>query len=179
MTRAASSKGGGKDKERTGRSASWYEQAAESASGDEVSESEQSHRKAPPHGPTSINTYNVVPPKQLKIGFHPPVLAVRNDPPFCPVGRDRWRGGQARHRPCLPKPMQLTNEAQVRFHRRNGVVAAKMEDETRSDHRTIILLQIQEPPAVAGCLRIYRMSARGAIFGREPAKAAIYPLFNL
>jgi len=45
-----------------------------------------------------------------------------------------------------------------------------MEDETGSDHRIIILLQIQEPPAVAGCLRI-PISARRAIFGREPAKA--------
>jgi hypothetical protein len=52
------------------------------------------------------------------------------------------------------EPLQLTNEAQVRVHRRNGVVVAKMEDETRSDHRTIILLQIQEAPAVAGCLCI-------------------------
>src|SRR6476646_3907536 len=88
------------------------------------------------------------------IGFHPPVWAVRNDPPICAVGPDRWSGSRARHRPCLPKPLQLTNKAQVRVHRRNGVVAAKMEDETRSDHRPLILLQIQEPPAVAGCLRI-------------------------
>jgi hypothetical protein len=117
-------------------------------------ESEQSHRKARPPGPTSINSHNVVPPKQLMIGFHPPVWAVRNDSPFCPVGRDRRSGGRAHHRPCLPKPLQLTNEARVRVHRRNGVVAAKMADETRSDHRTIILLQIQEAPAVASCLCI-------------------------
>ena len=96
-----------------------------------------------------------VSPKQLMIGFHPAVWAVRNDPPFCPVGRDRWSGGRARHRTCFPKPLQLTNEAQVRVHRRNGVVAAKLENETRSDHRTIVLLQIQEARAIVGCLCIH------------------------
>jgi hypothetical protein len=47
------------------------------------------------------------------------------------------------------------NEAQVRVHRRNGVVAVKLENETRSDHRTIVLLQIQEARAVVGCLCIH------------------------
>src|SRR4029079_1623994 len=79
------------------------------------------------------------------IGFHPPVRPFRKDPPFCPVGRNQWSGGRARHRPCLPKPLQLTNEAFVSFYRRNGIVAAKMKDETRSDHKTIVLLQTQWP----------------------------------
>ena len=135
-------------------SSAWRLNPSRCADLDEVSESEQSQRKAGPRRPTCINCHNVVPPKQLVIGFHPPVWAVRNDPPICAVGPDRWSGSRARHRPCLPKPLQLTNKAQVRVHRRNGVVAAKMEDETRSNHRPIILLQIQEPPAVAGCLRI-------------------------
>lgn len=44
---------------------------------------------------------------------------------------------------------RCTNEAQV------SVVAAKLENETRSDHRTIVLLQIQETRAVVGCLCIH------------------------
>src|SRR3954447_13215358 len=65
------------------------------------------------------------------------------DRPICSVMRNQWRGGRARHRPCLPKPLQFTREAPVSLCRRNGIVAAKVKDESRFDHRTMVLVQTQ------------------------------------
>src|ERR1700722_19609384 len=75
----------------------------------------------------------------------------------------------------FPKPLQLTNEAQVRVHRRNGVVTAKLENETRSDHRTIVLLQIQEASGSCGLLVYpYRISlAVLSSAANPPLQAAI------
>src|SRR3954447_17228824 len=65
------------------------------------------------------------------------------DRPICSVMRNQWRGGRARHRPCLPKPLQFTREAPVSLCRRNGIVAAKVKDESRFDLSTMVLVQTQ------------------------------------
>lgn len=113
-----------------------------------------------------------VPPKQLMIGFHPPVWAVRNDPPFCPVGRDRWSEGRARHRPCFPNRRNSRTKHKYVFI---GEPGRSRQFEKRDAIRSQNYRSAANSRGSGSCglpVYPYRISARGAIFGREPALAS-------
>ena len=110
-----------------------------------------------------------VPLKKLMIGFHPPVWAVRNDPPFCRVGRDRWSAGQARHRPQTAAAHERSTSTCSSAKRGRGRQIGKRSKIRSQNYRSAAN---SRGSGSCGCLGIpYRISARGAIFGREPALA--------